>query len=116
MTIDREDIFVEQDYADDKVRTLRLTQKNVAELLEAWEGLVSDVREAKMDVMVDTEISIGDRIKVTVNTDFPFLNFRRWRAVSWKGELYPGEHGFTLAEEDFRTVEGNLKIYHALHQ
>ena len=116
MSIDGEDIFIEQDYGDDKVRTLRLTQKNVIELLNAWEGLMCDVNEAKMDVMVETDISIGDRIRISVNTDFPFLNFRRWRAVSWKGESLPGEHGFTLHEDDFKAFEGNIKIFNALHQ
>ena len=53
------------------------------------------MHKAKIDVMVDTNVSIGDRIRITVNIDFP------WHAISWKGESYPEEHGFTLPEEDF---------------
>ena len=115
MSIDRGDLFIEQDFGvDDQVRTLRLTKSNVASLLAAWEGLVSDVKDAKRDVLVETEIGIGDRIKITVSTDFPFLNFRRWTAVSWKKESFPGQHGFTLQDGDFQVFEENLKLYVAL--
>ena len=58
--------------------------------------------------MVDTTISLGDCVKVNVSTDFPFLNFRHWRAVSWKGESVAGDHGFTLREEDFKVFEENM--------
>ena len=48
--------------------------------------------------MVDAAISLGDRVKVTFSTDFPFLIFRRWKAMSWKGESVPDDHGFTMHE------------------
>ena len=114
MTVDRGDLFIEQDYgSDDQVRTLRLTKNNVISLLAVWESLVSDVKDAKKDVLVETELGIGDRIKISVSTDFPFLNFRRWTVLSWKKESFPGQHGFTLHDADFHVFEENLKLFMA---
>ena len=76
-----------------------------------WRDLIVASMEAKKDKIIDEEFALGDRIKVTCNTDYPNINFRRWRKVSYNGEVYPSDHGFILKEDDFPIFEKNLKYF-----
>ena len=105
MELDESDIFVTQTYGDSKLRTLRLTKSNAQLLCSVWENLVVACSQAKKDKVVDKEFSLGDRIKFTCSTDFPYINFRRWRKPNYNGDSYPSDHGFNLKEEDFDLFE-----------
>ena len=111
MEIDDSDLFVSQAYGEGKRRTLRLTKNNILILQSVWEHLMIASCEAKKDKIIDEEFALGDRIKVTCSTDYPNINFRRWRKASYNGEIYPSDHGFILREDDFSIFEKNIKFF-----
>ena len=114
MTIEDEDLFVCQMYDDGragKVRTLRLTSCNAKMLMEIWSTLTVTSQDAIRDKVVSADYLIGDRLRVGCNNDFPFISFRRWRRPNARGEVFPGDHGFTLKPEDYCQFEKNVKYF-----
>ena len=85
MTVQMGDLFISQSYGDNKRRILRLTRQNVEHLLPYWGELVAVSAQAREDRIVSLEIALGDRVKASTSTDFPNINFRRWRLPSWNG-------------------------------
>ena len=114
MVIEDLDLFVTQMYDDGrvgKIRTLRLTLENCKMLMEVWQNLTDTSQEAIRDKVVSAEHTIGERLRVGCNNDFPFISFRRWRRANARGQVYPGEHGFTLKPEDYAQFERNVKYF-----
>ena len=111
MKRDEGDLLVSQLFGDGRRRTLRLTSGNLSRLRDNWEDLLNACKEAKKDKLVDFEVALGDRVKVSVSTDFPNLHFRRWRLPAWNGQVLPGGHGFVLFDQDFPIFEKNVKLF-----
>ena len=111
MILDDGDIYVSQQYADDKVRSLRLTKFNIRVLQGIWQNLLIATIQAQKDKVVDEEYGLGDRIKVTVSTDFPNIHLRRWKKPGFNGDVYPTDHGFILKQEDYPLFEQNMNYF-----
>ena len=117
MLIEDEDLFISQMHDNTraaKLRTLRLTLTNARMLMEVWRQLTDTSHEAIRDKVVSADYTIGDRLHVGCNNDFPYIAFRRWRRPNARGEVFPGDHGFTLKPEDYSLFEKNVRYFTTL--
>ena len=109
MFVDEGDLIVKQKYGECKKRVLRLNVQNIKILLDEWDELLATAKDAREDKEANMEVPLGNRIKVATSSDYPNLNFRRFRHPTWTGDSFPSDHGFVLQKEDFALFESNLR-------
>ena len=63
---------------------------------------------------IDYKLNLTDNIKVTIESNMPFVNVRQWYKTS-AGEIFPTKSGVVIFIRDLKKVQANLSVFVGKH-